>query len=131
MVADVWAAYGKRTLPGSIYFFSDMDKLTMFADYRIPQLLRHLRIIEYNDRLCNQIDNCIEISFGSEEEAEIRACTVIAVERLKVAMNNLIRIIDPTLPLLLSIELDWLLWNQGEKSKDVIAPHHRTKTIYY
>ena len=32
---------------------------------------------------------------------------------------------------LLVIEIDWLLWQIGEKRKDEIPPHHRTLTIYY
>ena len=29
------------------------------------------------------------------------------------------------------LELDWLLWQWGEKIKEEIITHHRTLTIYY
>ncbi len=54
----------------------------MFADYRVPQILRHLGIFEYKASLCDKIDNEEELPYSSEEEVEIRAATVIAVEML-------------------------------------------------
>ncbi len=30
-----------------------------------------------------------------------------------------------------SIELDWFLWQAGEKRRDVSEPHHRVLTIFY
>jgi hypothetical protein len=38
LVADIWAAYGCRTDPPFPYAFRDMGELTMFADYRVPQV---------------------------------------------------------------------------------------------
>jgi hypothetical protein len=46
LVGDLWAAYGRSNSASlsperkAIYAFNDMDKLTMFADYRVPQILR-------------------------------------------------------------------------------------------
>ena len=65
-----------------------------------------------------------EIPFGSAQETEIRACTVVAVEMLQKEL--LIEGVN-----LLSVEVDWILWQRGEDIKDQIAPHHRTLTIYY
>ena len=36
--ADVWAAYGKKTGSEHPFAFGDMNELTMFADYRVPQV---------------------------------------------------------------------------------------------
>ena len=123
LVGDIWAAYGRPT-NDNCYSFKDMDQLTMFADYRVPQILRKFDILRYSDALSDRIDRKEEIQSGSEEEIEIRACTVIAVERLQQAFKKLGQSI-------LVLELDWLLWQQGEQIKDQIAPHHRTLTIYY
>ena len=131
LVGDLWAAYGIRDdkLKGkeqqSVYQFYDMEALTMFADYRVPQILRSLGIFIYSNELSAKIDARDEIQCGCEEEIEIRACTIIAVEMLhhalcRLGVNNIIE-----------IEIDWLLWQQGEKIKDDIAPHHRTLTIFY
>ncbi len=97
----------------------------MFADYRVPQILHHVGIMSYSERLLQQIKSMSEIQFGSEVESEIRAATVIAVEMIRD------RLLEKKGLKLLSIEIDWLLWNWGEKIKDEIAPHHRTLTIYY
>lgn len=124
LVADIWGAYGRPKDHNHPYCFNDMKELTMFADYRVPQILRHVGILKYSDRLAAMIDSFTEIPFGSPEETEIRACTVVAVEMLQkeLSAQGLF---------LLSVELDWLLWQRGEDMKDDIAPHHRTLTIYY
>jgi len=96
----------------------------MFADYRVPQYLREMNILTYTPELSAAIDSKTQIPFGSEEEIELRACTVVAVDLLQQALRE--KGCD-----LLVLELDWLLWQMGEKAKDEIAPHHRTLTIYY
>lgn len=131
LVGDLWAAY-RRHHPASliensiarIYDFYDIDRLTMFADYRIPQILRHYHVLNYRSDLEEKIDRLEETPSGSMEEVEIRAATVIAVERLHATLKT--KNIN-----LIVIEIDWLLWQQGEAVKDSISPHHRTKTIYY
>lgn len=34
---------------------SDMDQLTMFADYRVPQALVHLGVLKYTDELMDTL----------------------------------------------------------------------------
>jgi hypothetical protein len=87
-------------------------------------LCRQLGIMVYSDPLREKIDSLQEIPFGCEEEIEIRACTVIAVEMIQKVFKE--KGVE-----LLVIEIDWLLWQIGEKKKDEIPPHHRTLTIYY
>ena len=55
---------------------------------------------------------------------EIRAFTVLAVERLKEEVRKRGQKMN-------SVEIDWFLWQTGEKVKDNIKNHHRTLTIYY
>ena len=73
----------------------------------------------------NKIINKIQIPPNSEEEIEIRAATVVAVDEIKSKINQ--RNVRP----LHSIEVDWLLWQQGEARKDDLKPHHRTLTVFY
>jgi hypothetical protein len=55
----------------------------MFADYRVPQTLHHWGVLKYSKDLEEVIINKKEIPHGGEYEVEIRAATVVAVERLR------------------------------------------------
>lgn len=130
-VADVWAAYGQRVaLTDGPVAFPDIGELTCFADYRIPQLLRAKGVFEYTPALAADIDTKVCIPPGSEPEIEIRAATIEAVEQLRTAINAA-RGADSTCARLTAVEVDWLLWQEGEKTKDTLQPHHRTLTVFY
>ncbi|KAG3021199.1 hypothetical protein PC120_g8843 [Phytophthora cactorum] len=122
LVGDVWAAYGRRT--SGIASFHDIGKLTMFADYRVPQVLRPEGVLVYSSKLAELVDNKAEIPAGSEMELEIRAATIQAVEQIHKQMINRGHHLEV-------IELDWLLWQIGEDNKEDLLPHHRTWSIYY
>lgn len=127
-VADLWAAYGQRSGGASPYAFHDMARLTCFADYRIPQLLRGAGVLTYAPALAAAVDARTPLAAGSEWEVEIRAATVVAVERLLAAIAAG-RPADA--PPLHAVHVDWLLWQEGERLKDTLAPHHRTLTVFY
>lgn len=120
LVGDIWGAFHGK----GIGEFNDIHELTMFPDYRVPQLLRHEGVFSYSKELAELIDNKKEIPHGGAFEVEIRAATVVAVEKLKELLDKLNH------PLT-SVEIDWLLWQKGEEIKDTIAPHHRTLSIFY
>lgn len=65
-----------------------MDRLTTFADYRVPQLLRHYGILIYAPALADRVDNYQELSEGSFDEISIRAATVVVVEELVKMLNS-------------------------------------------
>lgn len=125
LVGDLWAAYGKPTDPSHPFYFNDMQQLTMFADYRVPQILREMGILQYSLELARRIDAREELAFGSEEELEIRAATIVAVEQLQQELQQRHG------SQLMVLEVDWLLWQWGECRKDALPPHHRTLTVYY
>lgn len=52
----------------------------MFADYRVPQILRHRGIFTYSDALATAIDSEAELAYSSPLEVELRAATVMTVE---------------------------------------------------
>jgi len=54
----------------------------MFADYRVPQILRHKGIFEYSEGLEKAIDSEQELAYSSESEVELRAATVVIVDRI-------------------------------------------------
>ena len=119
-VGDLWGSFGGKGLGA----FHDLHDLTMFADYRVPQILRAEGILVYGNDLAAAVTSQTEIAAGSEQEVEIRGMTIYAVERLRAELSTLG--ISQS-----SVELDWLLWNIGEARQHAIAPHHNTLTIYY
>ncbi len=134
-VADIWAAYGRQTEGDSPYAFHDIGSLTCFPDYRLPQLLREEGVMVYDGWLSAAVNSKTELAPGSAQEVEIRAATVVVVERLRDAFNARIRA-DPKSDEegkreLTAVELDWYLWQLGERAKDAIAPHHRVNTVFY
>lgn len=104
--------------------FGDMEKLTAFADYKLPQVLRHLGILTYSPKLAQMVDNQILLFPGSVEEIEIRANTIWAVEGIRQKIEQVGRSIK-------AFEIDWLLWNMGQKDTYRAKPYHRTRTIFY
>lgn len=125
LVADLWAAYGRPQVEsGSPYAFEDIGQLTMFADYRVPQMLAHIGAMEYSQRLMASIAAGLELGAGSEEEVEIRAACVQAVELLRIELARRGTVVT-------SVLIDWMLWHQGESLKREINPHHRTLTCFY
>ncbi|HOK35431.1 MAG TPA: queuosine salvage family protein [Candidatus Pacearchaeota archaeon] len=119
LVADIWGAFEGK----GIGCFKDMDFLTAFADYKLPQILNHFEILEYSSDLQNKIQKRKIIPAFSKEEIEIRAATVQAVEEIRKSLikrgKNLF-----------SFQIDWLLWNKSQRLK-MKNPHHLTKTIFY
>lgn len=104
--------------------FADVEELTAFADYKVPQVLRHLGILIYSPELAAKVDNRILLSPGSGEEVEIRANTVWAVECIRQRLESLglgLR----------AFEIDWLLWNMGQENAYRAKPYHRTITVFY
>lgn len=104
--------------------FRDIGRLTAFADYKVPQVLRHLRILHYDEALAERIDRKVPLVTGSPEEIEIRANTISAVDMIR---EELARLGRP----LRAFEVDWVLWNLGQQEEFKERPHHRTVTIFY
>ena len=118
--ADLFGAFkGKKW-----GLFSDMDQLTAFADYKLPQVLRHLGILVYAHGLAQKVDQKVFLAAGSQEEVEIRANTVRAVELIRKELERKGR------PLR-AFEIDWILWNLGQGAEFKKRPYHRTVTIFY
>jgi hypothetical protein len=100
-----------------------LHELTAFADYKLPQILRHQGILYYSLPLAEKVDNQVLLPAGSREEVEIRANTVWAVELLRQEIQAQ----GFGLP---SYQIDWLLWSASQESAQM-RPYHRTRTIYY
>jgi len=119
-VADLYGAFGGKRWGA----FTDLDKLTIFADYKLPQVLRHFGVLEYAPGLAQHIDNQELLPPGGEEEVELRAATIWACELLRREMSHISGYA------ITAVEVDQLLWFLGQNSAEM-RPYHRTRTIYY
>jgi hypothetical protein len=101
-----------------------MNKLTVFADYRIPEVLRRLGILVYSEELAGIVDRQQLIPAGSPREVEIRTASVWAGELLRRALVK-------RMPAVLALQIDHWLWQAGRSQEPGDAPHHRTVTTSY
>ncbi len=104
--------------------FKNLDDLTAFADYKIPQVLRRLGILVYSERLARLVDSRVILEPGSSEEVEIRASTVCAIDSLRRELEKNGRKCR-------AVEVDWLLWQMGQEPSPADLPYHLTRTVYY
>ena len=139
VVGDIWAAFAKGktdTVGGRLTNFDDISELTTFADYRVPQLLRHVGVLRYSEELSTKVDGMEELMAGSSDELFIRAGTVVAVDRLVDEVKQTLKdnvASQGRIDKVNAVLLDWHLWQIGEKMdrEGTLKPHHRVRTIFY
>jgi hypothetical protein len=90
------------------------------ADYKIPQTLRALNIIEYNDELANIVDSKIEINISSKYEVEIRASQIAVISYIKEKLGNIY-----------AMDINDFLFMYSKKVKDVAKPYHLCRNKNY
>uniref|UniRef100_A0A5B6YX01 Queuosine 5'-phosphate N-glycosylase/hydrolase n=1 Tax=Davidia involucrata TaxID=16924 RepID=A0A5B6YX01_DAVIN len=117
--ADLWGAFKGKGYGE----FNDIGSVTIFADYIVPAVLRQLGVLRYSSALASIIEANSEIGSGSEEEVELRACSVYAVEKMRELISQ------KSGKQVLSVELDLWLWSFGIQCPSL--QHHRTLSIYY
>ena len=104
--------------------FNDLDQLTIFADYKLPQVLRHSGALVYARELADKVDQQEQLTPGGMEEVELRAATIWACELLRREVANLVE--QPVT----ASHIDQLLWHLGQDARSM-QPYHRVRTIYY
>ncbi len=100
--------------------FTDLYRLTMFADNLVPHVLRLDGLLEFDPELVARIEREEPIEHGSPAEVEIRACALHAVELL-VAQR----------PGSCAAEVDQVLWNRGAGARYKRTPRHRSRCTCY
>ncbi|KAJ3573185.1 hypothetical protein NP233_g2602 [Leucocoprinus birnbaumii] len=88
LVAELWAAFYPESpgVPHPLFpskLGPRIDQLTMFADYRVPQILHHLRILDYPPSLMEALHSGTDLMHGCREEVSLRAASIVAVERVR------------------------------------------------
>jgi len=97
----------------------NVNTLTAFADYKIPQMLRRFGVISYSRDLAKKIDDYVFLPAGSREEIGIRSATIWCIELIKQKLEKYS-----------AAEIDNALWLISQNKFDV-KPYHRTYSIYY
>ncbi len=98
--------------------FTDLDRLTIFADNLVPHVLRCEGILIYDESLAARIDAGELLPSGGSER-EIRACAVHACELISAQTE-----VPPRV-------LDHRLWNRGQAPEYKARPRHRCRCVYY
>ncbi|KAI9687725.1 MAG: hypothetical protein M1822_001805 [Bathelium mastoideum] len=124
-VADVWAAFNEDHFGK----FHDIEKLTMFADYRIPQMLHMLGCLSYSPPLESHIRSVKLLEPGHSWEIQLRGCSIWCVEQIRreILRNNPAAQVN-------AILIDFFLYDtikELEKDGEEEIPHHRTRSIWY
>lgn len=106
--------------------FDDLHRLTMFADNLVPHVLRVEGVLQFSDDLVARIERGDDIPAGSDQEIEIRACGVTAVEIMVTELRT-----SGLWPDLTPGELDGRLWARGARPEYKAEPRHRTRCVFY
>lgn len=120
LVADIYQIFDGQGF-GAL---KNVDQLTACADYKLPQILRKLGILEYTTALAEKVDAKTEIAHNSPQEVEMRANTIWSVEFIKEEVKK-------RSPQILSFEVNDHLWLATQEKIDGDKPYHRTRTTAY
>jgi len=129
LVADLWACFN-----GTEYgHFDDIDHLTMFADYRVPQMLHSMRCLLYSPPLESRIKRLQEIPSGDRGETEIRGCSIWCVELIR---RHIIQAHPEAQGKVNAVLIDFFLYDTCKERERAgnereMLPHHRTRSIWY
>ena len=122
LVADLWQLFEGKGLCN----FHDIDEITMFADYRVPQSLQYFGAFQYKKELLDFLKSEQLLKSGDPREVEIRGCSIEAVEQIVSKVNAKGVKVNAT-------QIDNFLWSfRREKSKEMEQfPFHKVRSIYY
>lgn len=133
LVADLWACFGGQ----SIGQFKDVNEITMFADYRVPQILHVLGAIKYSPELARKLEQKEYLPSGCEDEVEIRGCSIHSVEVIVSEINKLEREAAKKGEKSHSINailVDFYLWDTAKEEEEENTRKvecHRTRSVFY
>ncbi|XP_050536222.1 queuosine salvage protein isoform X2 [Daktulosphaira vitifoliae] len=128
LIADIWSSFGGTSL-GT---FHDIDSITMFADYRVPQVLLYYEVLEYSKKLKDKLINGTLLLHGHPEEVEIRAASIVAVDFIVFEIKQLLVKSNST-KICNSIMVDTYLWGFRRENAAMLenTPYHKTLNIFY
>ncbi|KAJ2484944.1 hypothetical protein EV174_002056 [Coemansia sp. RSA 2320] len=143
LVADIWACFEGK---GSGQF-EDIDRVTMFADYRVPQALCHFGALEYSPQLrrfLEQSESAVRgvgeqqaecsppapgmLPSGHRWEVEIRGNSIWAVERIRQHIRQTAQGTEVN-----AILIDFYMWDYSKENAQDMQdiPIHLTRSVFY
>lgn len=128
LISDLWACFNQEGLGE----FTDIDEITMFADYRVPQILHNLGTISYSKTLTAHIQELKPIEHNDRREVEIRGVSIWAVELIRRAILK-----KHPQAKINAILIDFYLWDTAKLIQQQLGglgdniSCHRTRSIYY
>lgn len=128
LVADIWCLFEGTGVGG----FTNIDQLTMFADYRVPQSLQHYGVMKLSNELSAHLKSENLLEPGHRWEQEIRGCSIEAVERISRKVKKLLKLKGSD-AVVNSILIDQYLWGYRRQYANVMKsiPYHKVRSIYY
>lgn len=99
----------------------DCSHLIGCADYKIPQILRAMGILVFDDELSKLVDSQTELSINSEYEVEIRASMLTVINMIDKQLGGKFNRIDIN---------DYLFMKKKDKTL-VLKPYHLTRCTNY
>lgn len=99
----------------------DYTHLVGCADYKIPQVLRGLGILNYSDELLKIVDNQIEIPVNSVYEVEIRANMITVIDMINKKLDYKYSRMD----------INDYLFMQKKNKNLTLKPYHLTRNTNY
>lgn len=139
LIADIWGCFEGKNAG----YFYDIDNITMFADYRVPQVLKFYDVIDYAEDLKAFLKRNALLTSGARFENEIRAGSIVSCRLLTKAIQKLIdedesETIDGAKmpkPIINDILVDFYLWNFRVDNANEIAasslPFHKIRCMFY
>ncbi len=98
--------------------------LSACADYKLPQVLRRLGVLQYSEGLSTIVARKEALPSESPEEVEIRACTIWAIERIRNQLNAVGIAVS-------AAQINDYVWLLGQTKYPGELPYHRVLTTAY
>lgn len=138
LVGDIWGCCEGQGLGE----FTDINTITMFADYRIPQALVYFGALRYSESLMEKLKQGHLFKSGERLEVEIRGVSLWACELIRdaIAAKMSAEVSDDdkekakeNASEVNAILVDHYLWDLRREMAEEMShiPFHRCRGIYY
>uniref|UniRef100_A0A0K0E9N9 Queuosine 5'-phosphate N-glycosylase/hydrolase n=1 Tax=Strongyloides stercoralis TaxID=6248 RepID=A0A0K0E9N9_STRER len=136
LVADIYGCFKNKNEIGNFY---DIEVLTMFADYRVPQVCAYLGALVYSEKLMKKLKSKELFKNGELLEVELRAMSIYCCDKITEQVQKLLDE-EKNLEIFKSarkataMDVDIFLWVYRRAHSKIIEetiPFHRVRSIYY